>query len=102
MEKQEILSNFTFFNKCLKFLDCKSVETIKTLSIYTKDLPNNPNFLKLIIFLESQGIFEVNKEKKPFKYFLNKKKLAFFLRDSPYFHEFGKIVVLTKPYDYNF
>lgn len=105
MEKEEILNNFTFFYKSLKMIIIgkKNKEITKQeIANTTEDSIENINFRNLLKYLEENKFISVDRERTPYLYRIDYKKLASLLRESKFFEEFGWIIIITKPFDYNF
>jgi len=102
MQKEEVLGNWTYYYRCLKILEFNGSFTKRDICSKTKDTNNNKNLLELIKFLNVEGFLDIDDTRIPHLYFLQKDKLARFLRESLFFKNFGLVVEITKPSTYSY
>lgn len=96
MEKEEVLNDFKYFNRCVQLLKIRDKDLTKEdLADCTGDRINHMNFCNLIKFLISEDFIRVDNSRIPYIYKINKNKLSYFLRESNFFKDFGLIVENT-------
>lgn len=106
MEKQEVLTNPTYYLRCLNILYLAKGNkklTRKEIFQFNNETQTSKYMLELLKFLEEYFFIKVNKERVPYVYHIEETKLADFLCKSQWYDKFGCVVESrTKviPYSY--
>lgn len=99
LSEQEVLENFTYFNRCLMICELHNNGrnlTKNSICQKTSDSITATNINNLLKFLESNHFLKIDRERIPYVYKIDFQKLASFLRNSIYFERLGIIIFLTK------